>query len=106
MFLIALGGGFGEVMNPRGRYPPGIGNGGRGDYGANPNFYGRNPQLQQQYVPRNQLQSQQNQQFQQQQWMGRNRMGSNSGSGEAAAIAVQPNGVDSRYEERSIGAFI
>ncbi|THU56589.1 hypothetical protein C4D60_Mb11t18830 [Musa balbisiana] len=70
-------------MNPQGRYPP-PGMGGSGA-GANPNFYARNPQHQQQYVHRNPMQGQQNQQFQPQQhqhWSRRNQMGGDSGVGE------------------------
>ncbi|KAG1359567.1 DEAD-box ATP-dependent RNA helicase 6 [Cocos nucifera] len=89
-------------MNPRERYPPGIGNGGGWNYGANPNYHGRNPQPQRQYIRRNQLQGQQNQQFQQQQqqqWFRRNQMGSNSGSSAAAAKSVQPDAVDSSSQD-------
>ncbi|KAG0457459.1 hypothetical protein HPP92_022616 [Vanilla planifolia] len=72
-------------MNPRGRYPPGIGNGRGGGAEANLNFYPRGPQQPQQYVQRNPMQGQQNQQLQhqqQQQWLRRNQVQTYSGANE------------------------
>lgn len=84
-------------MNPRGRYPPGIGNGRGGNPNINPNFQGRNPH--QQYVQRNPLQNQQHQfhqQQHQQQWLRRNPMGADPGAGEVEKAVVLSEGVDSR----------
>ncbi|KAI0493599.1 hypothetical protein KFK09_023718 [Dendrobium nobile] len=91
-------------MNPRGRYPPGIGNGRGGGAGPNPNFYPRGPQPQQQYVQRNPLPSQQNQiyhnqqqqQQRYQQWLKRNE--SNSGAGELVK-SVTTQGSDSSSQD-------
>ncbi|KAL0907530.1 hypothetical protein M5K25_021945 [Dendrobium thyrsiflorum] len=96
-------------MNPRGRYPPGIGNGRGGGAGPNPNFYPRGPQPQQQYVLRNPLPSQQNQIYHQQQqqqqqhqrhqqWLKRSE--SNSGAGELVR-SVTTQGSESRSKESS-----
>ncbi|KAL5981549.1 hypothetical protein ACLOJK_015611 [Asimina triloba] len=91
------------AMNPRARYPPGIGNGRGANPNANPNFQMRNPQQpqpqqQQQYVQvqRNMMQ-QQYQQQQQQQWMRRNsQMGGDPAATEVDKAVVPPEGADSR----------
>ncbi|KAK8947558.1 DEAD-box ATP-dependent RNA helicase 8 [Platanthera guangdongensis] len=96
-------------MNPRGRYPPGIGNGRGGSSVPNPNFYQRGPQLQHQYVQRNLVSNQQNQQFQQQQqqfqqqqfhqhqqqqqWLKRNQSESHTGATEVVKLVTS----DGRY---------
>ncbi|KAI0513911.1 hypothetical protein KFK09_009943 [Dendrobium nobile] len=90
-------------MNPRGRYPPGIGNGRGGSVEPNVNFYPRGHQLQQQYVERNPSQSQQNQQFQhqqhqQQQWLRRNQMERHSGSNELVK-PVPSDAIDSSSQD-------
>ncbi|KAJ0963797.1 hypothetical protein J5N97_028919 [Dioscorea zingiberensis] len=115
-------------MNPRGRYPPGIGPGRGGNpnpnVNPNPNFYARNPQQQQQYGQRNPVQGQQNVQFQQQQqqqqqygqrdpvqrqqnvqfqpqqqqWLTRNQMGSFSGTSNAEK-SFQSDGSESSSQE-------
>ncbi|EHA8587772.1 putative DEAD-box ATP-dependent RNA helicase 6 [Cocos nucifera] len=80
-------------MNSRGgRYPPGNGSGRGVSVGGNPNFYARNPQQQQQYVQRNPVQGQHNQQ---QQWLRRNQMGSDFGTSEVVK-SVQSDSIDSR----------
>lgn len=94
-------------MNPRARYPPGIGNGRGGNVNANANFHPRNPhqpQHQQQYVQRSIIQNQQGQQYQQQlqqqqhqQWLRRNQMGSGSGESEPGKLVPSDGGMDSRY---------
>ncbi|XP_072957015.1 DEAD-box ATP-dependent RNA helicase 8-like [Typha angustifolia] len=99
-------------MNPRGRYPPGIGDGRGGSMDGNPNYYGRSPQQQHQYVQRNPLpgqqqqqqfqqfqqQQQQFQQQQQQQWLRRNQMGSDSSTSKAVT-SIQPNSIDSSSQD-------
>ncbi|CAA6655629.1 unnamed protein product [Spirodela intermedia] len=91
-------------MNPRGRYPPGIGNGRGGNPSTNPNYYSRGPQQpqhQQQYVQRSTVQNQQGQQYpqhpqqqqqqrQQRQWPAGNQMGGDAGVVETGK-AVQAN---------------
>ncbi|KAI3908633.1 hypothetical protein MKW92_025416 [Papaver armeniacum] len=94
------------MNNPRGRYPPGIGNGrggGGGYVNSNPNFQPRNPQ-QQQYVQRNPVQNQpqyqqQQQQQQQQQWLRRNPMGGNDSSVNEVEKAVQSETIDSSSQD-------
>lgn len=86
-------------MNPRARYPPGIGAPGAGRSGgnmnpsANPNFQPRNPQ---QYLHRSAMQFQNQPPPQQQQWLRRNQLGSDS-TVEEVEKTVQSEAVDSRY---------
>ncbi|KAG6474880.1 hypothetical protein ZIOFF_064096 [Zingiber officinale] len=91
-------------MNPRGRFPPpGMGNVRGSSGGANPGSYPRNPQQQQQYVQRSQVNSQPNPQFQHQhqqnqQWSMRNHMEVDSSAGELAK-RVQSEVIGSRVVE-------
>lgn len=86
-------------MNPRARYPPGIGGPGVGRGGgnmnpnANPNFQPRNPP--QQYLQRSPMQFQ-NQPLPQQQWLRRNQLGSDSAV-EEVEKTIQTEPVDSRF---------
>lgn len=99
-------------MNNRGRYPPGIGGGGRGGMNAaNPSFQSNRPQ--QQYVQRNLVQShhhnqqfhnhqqqqQHNQQQQQQQWLRRNNFpGADSNAVDEVEKTVQSEAaIDPRF---------
>ncbi|KAJ0970211.1 hypothetical protein J5N97_023088 [Dioscorea zingiberensis] len=90
-------------MDPRGRYPPGMGNGRGMNSEQNPNFYGRMaPQQQQQYVQKNPAQNQHYQSVQQQQkqqlWLRRNEMSGDSGRNEAAK-SVQSDGIDASSQD-------
>ncbi|XP_039137701.1 DEAD-box ATP-dependent RNA helicase 8 [Dioscorea cayenensis subsp. rotundata] len=96
-------------MDPRGRFPPGMGNGRGANQGQNPNFYGRiapqqHLQHQQQYVQKNPAQNQQYQslqqlqQQQQQQWLRRNQMGEDSGRNEPAK-SVQSDAIDASSQD-------
>ncbi|RVW16278.1 DEAD-box ATP-dependent RNA helicase 8 [Vitis vinifera] len=81
-------------MNPRGRYPPGIGNGRGGNFHSNPNFQNRNPNYQQQqYFQRPPMQNQQ-----QQQWLRRIPIATDSPANEVEKT-VQSEVVDSSSQD-------
>ncbi|GJN26900.1 hypothetical protein PR202_gb14867 [Eleusine coracana subsp. coracana] len=97
-------------MDPRARYPPGIGNG----RGGNPNYYGRGPPQpsqayhqqpsqayhQQQYVQRPPQPSQHYSQQQQQQWLRRNQAAAEAAGASAPRAPPPPaDGVDSSSQD-------
>lgn len=79
-----------------GRYPPGIGRGGGGNYQGNTNpSFQQQRNYQQQYAQRNPIQNQQFQQ--QQQWLRRNSLGNHSSATVEVEKTMQSEGNDSRY---------
>ncbi|CAM8971921.1 unnamed protein product [Rhodiola kirilowii] len=98
------------MNNSRGRYPLGMGEGGRGGGGFNGNNGSYQPRNPRQYVQRNvgqnyqqqqnsfQQQQQQNTFQQQQQWMRRDQIGHDSGVVEVEKT-VQSEGVDSSTQD-------